>query len=533
MGKSRRWAALAASAVLAGAVVASGGQPVDAQAPGGSTLNRPADPVVLKGAQLPSLAGTAPGRVVAFAAASGSWAQVPVQVDERKDTTMAAIYNLPTTQTFYNSSINVPVNVYADAGTFTGADTNAALDADDEVAFMARDAGGARGSLAAPAGTSGNGVEVKLDDPAGGTGYVYLFSSNGSLDPAAGKRYVDYQFRLTSGDYKTTYKRTDGPNPETSSITGSSYVVRFSDRWTMDGLNLTRGNRPNADVLDRVKYDIQAFCIRNENTFNDEEGAFVVNRSGPVRALRSYVGSNSGPNTQNTHAFYDTFIDTTVDLRVHAIPNVRAHLDMSREAIGMTLRRPDVPNGVPIDGQPETAGTAAPSWWTITGPQGGLAVAAKYDQNASAAAVPWYEDDTTPADWQCTGDGEAIGDTGAFFNSWIECTDPGTGCNDKHLRSSFRAIAASASTSPAELQRLANHFLQPLRISIDGQGPGPDPDPEECFTALNSAHVTAGRATAFFVWAWAVGSGTFIGATWDTTSLKETSPGRWELVPSC
>jgi hypothetical protein len=101
---------------------------------------------------LRSLVGT-----LATAISWGEVAEVPVQVDERKDTTMNAVYGLPATQTFYGSSINVPVNAYADPNTFTGPDTNTNLDADDEVAFMARDAGGPAGTLANPAGTTAPG----------------------------------------------------------------------------------------------------------------------------------------------------------------------------------------------------------------------------------------------------------------------------------------------------------------------------------------------------------------------------------------
>ncbi|MDQ3147996.1 MAG: cupin domain-containing protein, partial [Actinomycetota bacterium] len=51
--------------------------------PARSTVNRPDDPVVLTGSALPRLRGRAPGRIVAFRVTSGSWQQVPVQVDER------------------------------------------------------------------------------------------------------------------------------------------------------------------------------------------------------------------------------------------------------------------------------------------------------------------------------------------------------------------------------------------------------------------------------------------------------------------
>jgi hypothetical protein len=431
-----------------------------------STLQRPADPVVLTGSDVPALAGTAPGRLVAFRASSDGWTQVPVQVDERLDTTMANVYGLPPTQTFYGSSIDVPVNVYADPGTFVGPDPDTTIDADDELVFMARDAGGEAGDVAAPPGTAGTGVEVQLDDPddPDGTGYVYLFGSDGSLDPSAGQQYVDYDFRLLSGDYKTTYKRTDGPNPEDSTVTGATYTAHTSDRWLMDSITLTHGSKPGVDLVDRMKYDIPVLCLRNENTFNDEEGAFVVNRSGPVRALRSYVGANSGPNTQNTHAFYDMSVESTVDLRVHTIPTVGAHLDLNAEASGMTLRDPAIPDGVLIDGVPESPPQTEPTWWTVSGPQGGLAASAVYDTDAAEPASRWYEDDTTPANWQCTGDGQAIGDTGAVSPA-VACTDPGLGCT-QHFSVRYRIVAMPAGLAPSQLQEVAEHGLRPLTVTV-------------------------------------------------------------------
>jgi hypothetical protein len=460
-------AALAAVAVVSGTLTGCEADPVR------STLARLVDPVVVTGEQADALAGTAPDRVVAFRASSQGWTQLPVQVDERLDTTMAAVYGLPASQTFYGSSINIPVNVYADPNTFVGADTDPALDADDEIAFMARDAGGPAGDLAAPRGTTGSGVEVKVSEPddAESVGYVYLFAADGSLDPSAGKQYVDYEFRLNSGDYKTTYERTDGPNPENSTVTAGTYTAHFSDRWTMDGLSLTFGDRPGVDLIDRSKYDIPLFCARNENTFNDEEGAFIVNRSGPVRALRGYVGTNSGPNTQNTQVFYDTTIETTNNLRVHAIPTVRGHMDFSREAIGMTLRDPANPDGVRIDGQPETARSSEPSWWTVTGPQGGLGFSVTYDNTASGAATRWYlDDETSPSDTQCTGDNQAIGDTGSTQGS-LTCTDPGLGCTDR-FNTRNRIVAAPAGIAPAGVQQLAEQGLHPLTISTTRFSPG-------------------------------------------------------------
>ena len=60
--------------------------------------------------------------------------------------------------------------------------------------------------------------------------------------------------------------------------------------------------------------------MRSEDTFNDAEGAFIANKSGPVRAIRSYIGANSGPLTVRQHVFYERREDITTYLRVHAIP---------------------------------------------------------------------------------------------------------------------------------------------------------------------------------------------------------------------
>jgi len=454
----RRWY-LHAAALLALTAPIVGCEPDPVR----STLERPIDPVVLTGAQAPGLVGAEPGRVVAFRASSQGWAQLPVQVDERRTTTIAAIYDLPPGQ--FGSSTDVPVNVYADPTTFTGADPTPTVDADDEIVFMAHDAGGDAGSLPAPPGTvAGSGVEVAIHDPGApaAVGYVYLFRSDGSLDPSAGRSYVGYTFSLNSGDYKTTYRRTAGPNPENSTITGATYTAHFSDRWLLDQVSLTFGDRPGVDLVDRVMYRFPGVCVRNEDTFDNGEGAFVVNKVGPVRALRGYVGANSGPNTQATHAFYDTALETVIDLRVHGIPGVGATLDLNQQAAGMTFRNPQVPDGVSIDGNPDTVPAGAPSWWTMTGSQGNLGVAASFQSNLGLNPQTYYQDDLTPAG-QCTGDGQAVGEAGSFFNTTIPCTDPGTACTGT-LRSRITTIAAPPG-DPALVRTWAQQSLQPLTVT--------------------------------------------------------------------
>jgi hypothetical protein len=69
--------------------------------------------------------------------------------------------------------------------------------------------------------------------------------------------------------------------------------------------------------------------------------------------------------------------------------------------------------------------------------------------------------------------------------------------------------------------------------TVHDDGTPPDPPAGQCFSATNQAHVQAGRATSFLGFAWAVGSGAYLGLTSQTASLREAAPGRWEPVSAC
>jgi hypothetical protein len=473
MSTSRRRGVLA----LVGAVVLAAGLSSCASAPT-STLARPADPVVLTGASVPSLASAPANRLVAFrAGANGGWTQIPVQVDERLTTTVAAIYGWPagTKAWLYPTSLDVPVNVYADPGTFVGADPDPSLDGDDEIAFMARDAGlQATDVTTAPAGTVGKGVEVAVKDPLdpAGAGFVYLFAGNGTLDPGAGAHYVSYDFKLNSGAYKTTYNTLWGPNTEDSTVRGSTYTTHFASRWLEDSLTLTQGDRPAQDLVDRFMYDISGSnCARTEDTFDAEEGAFVVNKVGPVRALRSYVGANSGPNTQNTHVFYDQAVYVHTDLRVHDIPNIQWQMDLQRPAAtGMVYRRPEVPAGITVGAGERFEVPTPASWWTLQGTQGGVAVSVGTTTNMNPPPTIYarYDESARPPD-RCTGDSELYGDAGVVAFP-LPCTDPGGGYNPatpctNRFAADIRWVATSNTATPADLQRTAEQGKAPLTFT--------------------------------------------------------------------
>jgi hypothetical protein len=403
----------------------------------GCTLNRPEDPVVLTGAQVPALASVGAGDVVAFRWVT-AWDQVPIQVDERKQVDLGAVYNA--------AAMGFSTTVYADPGTFTGADANPAVDADDELVFMAKDLG-----PAAPAGTApppgvvaGSGVGVKvrstLGDPAR-EAWVYLFKRSGGLSPGAGESYVDYDFQLLSGPYKTTYKLQDGPNPENTTVTTPFYVDHFSDRWLNDQLKVRAGSASQVDLIDRHKTLLApGNCGRSEDTFNDAEGAFVANKVGPVRAIRSYIGANSGPLTQREHVFYEQRQDIRTFLRVHGgIPGPMDFFDYSPATVGMTYRNSANTAGVTIDGNPDTVAAGQLAWESVDGPQGGLSMVHSVTTDIADLLISsFYLDDATPgagAETQCTGDAQAIGQSGPWVRTNpMPNTDPRT-AGFKSLRS--------------------------------------------------------------------------------------------------
>lgn len=391
-------------------------------------LQRPADPVVLSGQQLPALLSALPNRIVAFRYQNG-WAQVPVQIDERRMADYGVVYGLGPT--------GLVTLAYADPGTYAGADLNALFDADDELVLMAKDAGDrAWPWVGLPAGVeTGSGVELALADPLdGGHGFVYLFRSNGSLDPGAGTNYIGYGFHLLAGSYPANYNTSDGPNPEDTVVSNAYYRTHYSDRWVCDHLNLYVGGASGVDILDRHKnLFAPGVCTRTETTFSNGEGAFFANKSGPVRAIRSYLGANSGPLTQRDHFFYEQRQDIQTFLRVHAIPGIMDVYDYSTNATGMSYFNNLNTNGVLIDGVPDSVVPGPTTWEMVTGPQGSLIVIGLLETDIHPfSSTSYYTDSRTPSVTQCTGDAYAYGTSGLWVTQGIPNTDPSLGATN-HL----------------------------------------------------------------------------------------------------
>ena len=202
-------------------------------------------------------------------------------------------------------------------------------------------------------------------------------------------------------------------------------MYHFGDRWQEDQMKISIGGATNVDILDRHKALFSpGVCVRSEDTFDGVvtsspiEGAFVVNKSGPVRAIRSYIGANSGPLTEREHIFYAQRQDIRTYLRVHRISSVMDFFDYSPAASGMTYYNDlNTGGGVAIDGVPETPVAGPIAWQMVTGVQGTVVQAASFVTNIPGFAhTSYYLDNAANPVTQCTGDGFAYGSSGAYVN---------------------------------------------------------------------------------------------------------------------
>ncbi|MEM8523494.1 MAG: fibronectin type III domain-containing protein [Bacteroidota bacterium] len=404
---------------------------------------RDKDPVVIRGNNLSCMVGIQPGQIVAFAF-NGGWQQIPVQIDEIVLKDIADAYG-SRNDCIERSSENVEwmVEYYADTNTDVGPDNNALFDNNDELVFMAKDAGSRSTSNNCPNGViASTKCEITVRDPLNNSiwGYVYVFQQTGSLNQSAGQNYVSYNYSYAN-NYKSTYDvcvfNGTNNNPEKSVVTTSEYSSEFSQRWVEDVLKITAGNANGKDILDAHQIFINASaCNRNEQVFSDGKGPLVANKDGAVRAIRSVMGAKSGTFTQQTIKFTQYQAAYTIHYRLHTANGYTDVFDFSSDATGMTYYSDRATGGVTINGNPDNINTDEPTKWElITGQQGSLVTTFEWDTDMSLGTKPqfdsgsreaylsaYYSDKGSAADFSCTGDGRSYGSCGFSLDS-KECTD--------------------------------------------------------------------------------------------------------------
>ena len=511
----RRWAL----SVLAGVLFALTGSSSAVAA----VADRETDPVVLTGAQAPGLTGIAPDEVVAFSW-NGAWKQIPVQVDERKVADYRVIRQMSTGSKEFKAEVYADPNTYAGAdgvaqmatippyGPIAGTTGDPTLDTDDEIAVMSKDSGISAAGQPDPAGVEGTTrTPVRVKDPlgSGAVSFIYLFRKSADLDPSAGTDYVSYDWKFEPALIPGYFKEAgSGPgynfggiddhsvyppaNPEASSVETSSYSQTFPGKWLVEALRITKDGATGVDILDGDKTLVGINgCGRNELTFSRGGGGFIAAIDGPVRAIRSFIGANSGTFTQRDQIYYEGQIQTTTFLRVHpGIGNLIVASDYSEAAFNMTYRNSLNPSGVNVDGIPDSVEPGELSWEQVVGAQGSVTRVPRIATDIPITPTSYYQDALSPPSDNdsilCSGDVHAIGASGPRVNGTEPYnTDPTLGGPVKYLT----ARGSTYIDPPGTAKEVAIHHSQqvdsPLVISTGAgtdptvpiKDPDPDPDP--------------------------------------------------------
>lgn len=281
-------------------------------------------------------------------------------------------------------------------GPATTPDPVAGFDHDDELAFMARDAGARAHAGASVPGASSATFEVTLVDPLAPASldelrYVYVALAPGA--PLSPVRYVSYERDADAEIYVESNHGSYGGAPggvchpgdgvdapwgaaqacehrrpkDSATVSTETYAFHYAGRWKLDGLSLATRDGFTPSLVDRWKG--RAFQQREGNLvdvggYEDENdwtrsSVTLGERVGPVRALRETWGSDSGTHVTRLESFTRDVVSQIYRVRVHPVPpdGVYAFWDHRDGAVD-TYFSPARPEGVAIDGvNDETYGT--------------------------------------------------------------------------------------------------------------------------------------------------------------------------------
>jgi hypothetical protein len=490
---------LAAVGLIGGVVPAALAQPAlrTLAAPSIPVLTGPRDasPVVLTGKQLAALSAPAPipvrvtmtdaqdttmvtppdsshgsnapvGSLAVFAWRDGAFREVPAQTDERfwrflsnpgGENGAYSGYDQELTYAFDTEGFRRTAGLcYArvpDGTPVTTPDNVPGFDDDDELAFMARDAGAKAPAAATPVAGK-QAYEVAITDPGTSTvTYAYVVSAPGRAhDFGPGyvsysrDKYADRYVGARSGEGIPDGVRCGGPDSDKDDGTGpvpentgarrprdfatfrsARYQFHFGGRWKPDALQVVGANGEyGVDLIDQWKG--RAFQQTKEQAVSigfigekawEESSVLLGERTGPVRALRETWGAKSGTNITRLFTLYDRFLTDTINMRVHPIPpdGVYSMWDHNKGSVS-TYYSPMVPGGVPIDGvNDEAVGnadigegtpaeshydiadpshqpyTAAEAWEEVAGTNGSIVYYTHNPRPSAAVITSYYRDD--------------------------------------------------------------------------------------------------------------------------------------------
>ena len=367
-------------------------------------------------------------QITAFRYDGSKWIEIPVQVDERFPYFLAngrsdfGVYSGSDQELTYawdteswkktggECFTEYPAEDTSKMKGFPTVDPVVGLDDDDEVVFMASDAGvQASSGTQGPAGTGAKRQEIALADPLNptGTSYVYLFTRAGGSSFDAKNGYVKYSRDEDADQWidRTFFVDTDpekigtsntgyGPNLEgtvcksnadgTTAVQNSTdrfprdgvtvktdtYKWRATGRWMVRDMQIVKPDHPGLgygpDLIDRWKgrafqqspdSSISVVGFEDEQVNWEANSALIGELAGPVRAIREVWGADSGTNVTKTETFYRDYITYRYRVRVHPIPpdGLYTSWDYNHDAVS-TYYNELKTDGVAIDGVNDDVG---------------------------------------------------------------------------------------------------------------------------------------------------------------------------------
>ncbi len=279
------------------------------------------------------------------------------------------------------------------------------FDDNDELVFMAMDAGDAASPLAACPGRPYR--EIEIQDPASGArAFAYLVYFPEAPPPLSSKSYMSYAERADHDEIATPF-----------------YTVRFpkNNVFIGDFVIHEAGGGNGVDLMDRIKMrsgvDVLAGSVSLLRTEEDFVSEVLGVIAGPVRVIRQtstrlyLLLSLKSPSVVVDGSFYPCSFEfpsmLSLPFRMDMVATdayIRQGWDLNRNAKGMKFYSNLDLHGVTMDGKMSRRERALAEnretllWAMGTGEQGTFIFRGVWDKSAPFKALLYYEDDLARLD---------------------------------------------------------------------------------------------------------------------------------------
>jgi hypothetical protein len=380
-----------------------------------TALDRPYEPVILTGKEFPEFSNNTAtmSQLFLYKYGGNTWTQIPFQFDEVEP-----------------DSANPANSTYFRRG-------DGKLDDQDELVFMARDAGGDKAPTNAwvndASALTSQRYEIELTDPVDSKkGYVYLFRSTTLGVGPAVKDYVAYVPPSLAGT-------------GTDIVRGQSYEEGHLENGFNNSLLVpTSENGSGANFLDRIKlrFQLNAFSIPitfNENNFNLQPPIRVQDgRTRIIRELRERITvltTSIDFSILIRYYGYSTVLGTALNLTslpsTVRVTQLRQSVDFAANVTGAKWYNQNVTTGINLTGATgnlnatQSAVVAEPNlnWYMMSSGHGSFVNIFSLPANLGTTRRFYFHDAASGSNdgTDDTGDNRSYGDSG-FLVSATEIT---------------------------------------------------------------------------------------------------------------